>query len=117
MSDFGTLPSKVLKILLLIFVEIKICVFFIGIQYIPVRVSGAGLTKAIPEVRNTFTLETHIRSGVRYGLNSHGFGFEEENVGDDVHYIPNAGAEGTLTISVTFDNENILGSPFQVNIP
>ena len=38
-------------------------------------------------------------------------------MGDDVHYIPNAGAEGTLTISVTFDNENILGSPFQVNIP
>ena len=91
--------------------------FLTGIQYIPVRVSGAGLTKAIPEVRNTFTLETHIRSGVRYGLNSHGFGFEEENMGDDVHYIPNAGAEGTLTISVTFDNENILGSPFQVNIP
>ena len=91
--------------------------FLLGIQYIPVKVYGDGLIKAIPEVKNTFTLETHIRSGVKYEINSQGFRFEKENEGNDVHYIPNAGAEGTLTISVTFDNENILGSPFQVNIP
>ena len=72
--------------------------FLLGIQYIPVKVYGDGLIKAIPEVKNTFTLETHIRSGVKYEINSQGFRFEKENEGNNwrMKYIFR-GEEGKYT--------------------
>ena len=80
----------------------------------PVRVYGDGLTKAIPGVKNTFTVETqNIPLNVGYSY-PESMGLKTENDGDDVHYIP--GAKGTLSISVTIGNENILGSPYEVNV-